>query len=61
MPTRSLRIAWLGAGPLEQESGGVPGVATELLHGLAKLGHRVDCFLPGVEREVPPDSTPARA
>lgn len=51
--SRPLRIAWLGAGPLPQESGGVPGVATELLHGLAELGHRVDCFLPGAERDVP--------
>ncbi|HWG09796.1 MAG TPA: glycosyltransferase family 4 protein [Solirubrobacteraceae bacterium] len=53
MSSRSLRIAWLGAGPLQEESGGVPGVATELLYGLARLGHRVDCFLPGAEREVP--------
>lgn len=53
MSSRPLRIAWLGAGPLPQESGGVPGVATELLHGLAQLGHHVDCFLPGAEREVP--------
>lgn len=53
MSSRPLRIAWLGAGPLQEESGGVPGVATELLHGLAALGHRVDCFLPGAERKVP--------
>jgi glycosyltransferase involved in cell wall biosynthesis len=53
MSTRSLRIAWLGAGPLQEESGGVPGVATELLHGLAARGHRIDCFLPGAERQLP--------
>ena len=39
MPTGSLRIAWLGAVPGRGDSGGVPGVATELLHGLA--GRRV--------------------
>ncbi|HEX3911281.1 MAG TPA: glycosyltransferase family 4 protein [Solirubrobacteraceae bacterium] len=53
MSSRSLRIAWLGAGPLQEESGGVPGVATELLYGLSELGHRIDCFLPGSERPVP--------
>jgi glycosyltransferase involved in cell wall biosynthesis len=29
-------------------------VATEIVSGLARLGHRIDCFLPGVEREVSP-------
>jgi glycosyltransferase involved in cell wall biosynthesis len=53
MSSRPLRIAWLGAGPLQEESGGVPGVATELLDGLTGLGHHVDCFLPGSERAVP--------
>jgi glycosyltransferase involved in cell wall biosynthesis len=53
MAERSLRIAWVGAGPPRKESGGVPGVARELLHGLAALGHRIDCYQPGVEREVP--------
>ncbi|HYM54510.1 MAG TPA: glycosyltransferase family 4 protein [Solirubrobacteraceae bacterium] len=53
MPGRSLRIAWLGVGPSSRESGGVPGVATELLHGLAGLGHRIDCFSPGPEHELP--------
>ncbi|HTZ85850.1 MAG TPA: glycosyltransferase family 4 protein [Solirubrobacteraceae bacterium] len=53
MSSRPLRIAWLGAGPIQQESGGVPGVATELLYGLTALGHRIDCFLPGAERDVP--------
>jgi glycosyltransferase involved in cell wall biosynthesis len=51
IPTRSLRIAWLGAGP--GEGGGVPGVATDLLDGLTALGHRVDCFLPSAEYEPP--------
>jgi len=54
MPTRSLRIAWLGVGPAGRESGGVPGVATELLHGLASLGHRIDCFAASPEHELPP-------
>jgi len=44
MPARSLRIAWLGPAP--GEDGGVPGVARDLLHGLAERGHRIDCFLP---------------
>src|SRR5271169_2693999 len=35
------------------ESGGVPGVATDLLEGLARRGHRIDCLLPGRAREVP--------
>ncbi len=53
MPTdRPLRIAWLGGGPAE--SGGAPGVVTELLEGLARRGHRIDCFLPGTARYVPP-------
>jgi glycosyltransferase involved in cell wall biosynthesis len=51
MPGRSLRIAWLGPGP--GEDGGVAGVVTELLGGLAGLGHRIDCFLPGKERPLP--------
>ena len=53
MPARSLRIAWLGAGPSARESGGVPGVAAELLHGLAGLGHRIDCFSPAPEHSLP--------
>lgn len=36
-----------------RESGGVPGVATDLLHGLARRGHRIDCLLPGRARELP--------
>jgi glycosyltransferase involved in cell wall biosynthesis len=55
MAARALHIAWLGAGPSAKESGGVPGVAGELLAGLAALGHRVDCFLPASGRELPPE------
>jgi glycosyltransferase involved in cell wall biosynthesis len=51
MSSKTLRIAWLGAGP--GETGGVPGVATELLCGLAARGHRIDCFLPGTGFELP--------
>jgi glycosyltransferase involved in cell wall biosynthesis len=53
MGTHPLRIAWLGAVPARTETGGVPGVATELLDGLATLGHEIDCFLPGTGRELP--------
>jgi glycosyltransferase involved in cell wall biosynthesis len=53
MPGRSLHIAWLGSGPGRADSGGVPGVAAELLVGLARLGHRIDCYLPGVGHAVP--------
>jgi glycosyltransferase involved in cell wall biosynthesis len=55
MAERSLRIAWVGAGPPRKESGGVAGVARELLQGLSALGHRIDCYQPGGEREVPPE------
>jgi len=48
---RPLHIAWLGSLPLE--TGGAPGVAAELLEGLAELGHRIDCFLPGTGRHLP--------
>jgi glycosyltransferase involved in cell wall biosynthesis len=51
--TSCLHIAWLGARPGRDESGGVPGVATELLDGLAALGHRIDCFFPGAVHELP--------
>src|ERR1700724_4898845 len=51
MPGRSLRIAWLGPAP--GEDGGVPGVSTELLHGLAERGHRIDCFFPSSGQRVP--------
>jgi glycosyltransferase involved in cell wall biosynthesis len=53
MAARSLRIAWLGAMPSARESGGVPGVAAELLHGLAALGHRIDCFSAAAEHKLP--------
>lgn len=50
--SKSLRIAWLGMVPVEDA--GVAGVATELLDGLARRGHRIDCFLPATERfELP--------
>jgi glycosyltransferase involved in cell wall biosynthesis len=42
---RPLRIAWLGSTPLD--TGGAPGVVTELLEGLVELGHQIDCFFPG--------------
>ena len=51
MPARALHIAWLGPAP--GEDGGVPGVGTELLRGLARLGHRVDCFFPSAPRQLP--------
>jgi glycosyltransferase involved in cell wall biosynthesis len=51
--TGPLHIAWMGAGPPGRESGGVPGVATELLRGLSGRGHRIDCFMPGTGYELP--------
>jgi glycosyltransferase involved in cell wall biosynthesis len=48
-----LRIAVLGAAPGRGESGGAPGVSTELLHGIAALGHSIDCYLPGEPRPLP--------
>jgi glycosyltransferase involved in cell wall biosynthesis len=53
VPEKSLHIAWLGAGPNSRETGGVPGVATELLRGLALRGHRIDCFFPGTGHPMP--------
>jgi glycosyltransferase involved in cell wall biosynthesis len=47
MPAKPLRIAWLGPAPGGHS--GVRGVAGELLHGLARRGHRVDCFFPAAE------------
>jgi glycosyltransferase involved in cell wall biosynthesis len=35
----------------------VPGIATDLLTGLAKMGHRIDCFFPSQEHELPPAIT----
>jgi glycosyltransferase involved in cell wall biosynthesis len=51
MANRALHIAWLGPAP--SEHGGVPGVATELIDGLARRGHRIDCFFPSSARPVP--------
>ena len=31
----------------------MPGVATELLHGLTALGHQIDCFIPAAAYEPP--------
>jgi glycosyltransferase involved in cell wall biosynthesis len=53
MPGRSLHIAWLGASPAAKETGGVPGVATELLRGLAQRGHRIDCYFPSSGHPMP--------
>jgi glycosyltransferase involved in cell wall biosynthesis len=53
MTERGLHIAWLGAGPRAKETGGVPGVATDLLHGLATRGHRVQCIFAGEPHELP--------
>lgn len=47
MPARPLRIAWLGPAPGGQA--GVRGAAADLLKGLAREGHRIDCFLPAAE------------
>jgi glycosyltransferase involved in cell wall biosynthesis len=47
---KPLRIAWLGSSPLD--TGGAPGVVTELLIGLTDLGHQIDCFFPGSGRFV---------
>jgi glycosyltransferase involved in cell wall biosynthesis len=49
----SLHIAWLGASPGVKETGGVPGVATELLRGLAQHGHRIDCYFPSSGHPMP--------
>ncbi|HMD51562.1 MAG TPA: glycosyltransferase family 4 protein, partial [Solirubrobacteraceae bacterium] len=51
MATRSLRIAWLGPAP--GEDGGAAGVGTDLLHGLAGRGHRIDCFFPSAGQPIP--------
>ncbi len=53
MSGRSLHIAWLGASPGVKETGGVPGVATELLRGLAQHGHRIDCYFPSSGHPMP--------
>jgi len=51
MPTKSLRIAWLG--PVPGGDASATGVVTELLHGLAGLGHRIDCFFPSAGYPLP--------
>jgi glycosyltransferase involved in cell wall biosynthesis len=53
MSSRSLRIAWIGAGPGRRETGGAPGVAVDLLAGLTELGHRIDCFVTSAEHPLP--------
>ncbi|MCW3031820.1 MAG: hypothetical protein QOK19_1778 [Solirubrobacteraceae bacterium] len=47
MPGKPLRIAWLG--PTPGGSSGVRGVAAELLLGLSRRGHQIDCFFPAAE------------
>lgn len=36
-----------------QDAGGAPGVARDLLDGLAARGHRIDCFFPGTAQKLP--------
>jgi glycosyltransferase involved in cell wall biosynthesis len=50
MSNRPLRIAWLG--PTPGGHSGVRGVAAELLGGLARRGHEIDCFFPAAEDQV---------
>jgi glycosyltransferase involved in cell wall biosynthesis len=50
-PTKPLRIAWLGGAP--EETGSASGVVTDLLDGLARRGHEIDCFFPSAARDVP--------
>ena len=52
MPSRPLRIAWLG--PVPGGDAGVVGVNLQLLKGLAALGHRIDCFFPSAGHPLPP-------
>jgi glycosyltransferase involved in cell wall biosynthesis len=51
VPAKSLRIAWLG--PVPGGAASARGVAEELLHGLADLGHRIDCFFPSAGHALP--------
>jgi glycosyltransferase involved in cell wall biosynthesis len=51
MPPKSLRIAWLG--PVPGGDASAAGVNAELLHGLAALGHRIDCFFPSAGYPLP--------
>jgi glycosyltransferase involved in cell wall biosynthesis len=50
MPAKPLRIAWLG--PTPGGYAGVRGVAAELLGGLARRGHQIDCFFPAAEDQT---------
>jgi glycosyltransferase involved in cell wall biosynthesis len=50
MPGKPLRIAWLG--PTPGGYAGVRGVAAELLGGLARRGHKIDCFFPAAEDQT---------
>ncbi len=50
MPGKPLRIAWLG--PTPGGYAGVRGVAAELLGGLARHGHQIDCFFPAAEDQT---------
>jgi glycosyltransferase involved in cell wall biosynthesis len=52
-PARALRIAWLG--PVPGGTASARGAAEELLHGLADLGHRIDCFFPSAGYPIPPE------
>jgi glycosyltransferase involved in cell wall biosynthesis len=53
MSDRTLRIAWLGPVPGGEAS--ARGAATELMHGLAELGHRIDGFFPTAGHPLPPE------
>jgi len=50
MPAKTLRIAWLG--PTPGGTSGVRGVAAELLLGLSRAGHEIDCFFPAAEGQA---------
>jgi glycosyltransferase involved in cell wall biosynthesis len=50
MPGKPLRIAWLG--PTPGGSAGVRAVAAELLLGLSRRGHQIDCFFPAAEDQA---------
>jgi glycosyltransferase involved in cell wall biosynthesis len=51
MSGKALRIAWLG--PVPGGDAGVTGVNAELLLGLARIGHRIDCFFPSAGHPLP--------
>lgn len=50
MSAETLRIAWLG--PTPGGTSGVRGVAAELLFGLSRAGHEIDCFFPAAEGQA---------